>query len=80
MKFQPVQPHPLTDWCIGIDGVEMYIPIHTMKIGDSLFVPCLNQLPVAMQVGTLFQKRGFKYTYRERIERGILGLRFWRVV
>jgi hypothetical protein len=58
----------------------MYIPVHTLKIGDSLFIPCLNTLSMAMRIAMLFQKRGFRYTYRERIEQGILGLRFWRVV
>lgn len=76
MKVQ----HPLTDWCVGIEGVEMYVPVHTMKIGDSLFVPCIDVLTASGSVGRLFLRRGFKYSQRERIEQGLFGLRFWRVL
>ena len=69
---------------IGSDIVEVYgvhyrLPIH-MAIGDSFFMPCLDR-QATMKVIRSHYRRFNKYrlTYEERIERGLLGIRVWRV-
>ena len=70
----------LTRWHVMVDGVRMYIPVNTMKVGDSIFIPCINLSVVEYIVRRMMTDEGFKLSLRERIEQGVLGLRFWRVL
>lgn len=66
---------------VWVHGVAYAVP-HYLAIGDSFFVPCLD-IPVTYKEIRLHYIRGrpkrYSLTYEERIERGLLGIRIWRV-
>jgi len=49
-----------------------------MKIGASVFVPCVNTEEAKRQLLAIFRKNGWGYKSQCRIEGGKWGIRFWR--
>lgn len=47
--------------------------------GMSIFIPAVNTVKLKDQVEKLTRCRGFKVKGVERIEGGLLGMRFWRL-
>jgi hypothetical protein len=57
-------------------GARRRYPIATMKIGDSFFVPGVEAQALS---STIANNRPKKFTRRTVVERGIRGVRVWRV-
>lgn len=60
------------------DGVRIVIDWGLMKIGASVFVPCVNTEEAKRQLLAIFRKNGWGYKSQCRIEGGKWGIRFWR--
>jgi hypothetical protein len=63
---------------IGPDGVVIVVDWDMMKVGHSIFIPCINVKLCLKQVGAIFARRGWKLRTKVCIEHHILGLRIWR--
>ena len=64
---------------ITVYGVSYRVPIF-LAIGDSFFMPCLDRQATMRVVRHHYRKfNKYRLTYEERIERGLLGIRVWRV-
>lgn len=63
---------------IGPDGVVMVVDWDMMKVGNSIFIPCINVKLGLKQVGAIFKRRGWQLRAKVSIENHILGLRIWR--
>jgi len=49
-----------------------------MKIGFSVFVPCVNTEEAIKQASKVFKQKGWEFTSSCCIEDGKWGVRFWR--
>jgi hypothetical protein len=63
---------------VGPDGVVMVVDWDLMKVGNSIFIPCINVKLAIKQVTKIFDRRGWKLRAKVCIEHHILGLRIWR--
>ena len=64
---------------IDPDGVDISVPLHDMRVGQSVFIPCLNTPEALRQVRMVTNFWGWKMQGRACIENDIWGLRIWRV-
>lgn len=62
------------------DGVRIVIPWDDMKVGMSVFVPCINTALAERQLGRIAARRKISLDAQERIEDGRFGLRVWRTL
>lgn len=60
------------------DGLPVFVPWGDIHIGESIFVPCINQSRCKAQITRIAATYGMAFKYRTRVEHGILGLRAWR--
>jgi len=51
-----------------------------MKVGMSVFVPCINAALAEKQLGKIAARRKISLQAQERIEDGRFGLRVWRTL
>jgi len=49
------------------------------KVGTSFFVPCLDRKAVADYIDTETARLRYKVLYKQVMERGVYGLRVWRL-
>lgn len=63
---------------IRINGAEFLVP-YRLQVGQSFFIPALNYRKTISVVSPFYRRKGYKMTYQERIEVGVLGIRAWRV-
>ena len=63
---------------IGPDGVVIVVDWDLMKVGHSIFIPCINVKLAIKQVRKIFERKGWKLRSKVCIEHNILGLRIWR--
>lgn len=77
-KPKPFKLKPLS-YFIGEDGVAFSVDWTKMKVGSSIFIPCLK-CSVLRYKAFLIANR-LKYTIKLllRAELGIQGLRIWRI-
>lgn len=61
------------------DGVRVVVDWDTMRVGGSVFVPCLNSPGLFRDVRKIFAKKGWTARFAVRVERHILGVRIWRL-
>lgn len=64
---------------INIFGASILAP-QTLGIGHSFFVPALKPKAALSCITNAYTRQGYKFTYEERIEMGVLGIRVWRVL
>lgn len=64
---------------IGPDGVVIVVDWDLVKVGHSIFIPCINVKLCLKQVHNIFQRKGWKLRAKVSIEKHILGLRIWRI-
>lgn len=64
---------------ISNEGIPVVIEWHAMNLGASFFIPVLDTESVSEQVLSEAKKRKFKLVYKEVVENGMIGLRFWRI-
>jgi hypothetical protein len=61
------------------NGVKYQLP-EELKVNESFFVPTLRPKGVYTRIVRHYRGCGYKLVWVERIERGLLGIRVWRVV
>jgi hypothetical protein len=71
----PRTPYPT----INPDGLDIKVNWKKLKVGESVFIPCINTQSAKGQVQGITRKMGFVMRYRVRIENGYYGLRCWRI-
>lgn len=71
-------PHELPE-VVTIRGVKYRLP-QWMEPGQSFFVPCLDARSMGSVMAMRYSRLGWKLTWAERIEQGLLGIRVWREV
>lgn len=62
------------------DGVRIYVDWDNFPVSASVFVPCINTSRLQVELAEIAGRLGWKFTSRVRIENGVYGLRFWRMV
>ena len=61
------------------DGLLIIVDWDKLRPGSSVFIPCINTTAAKSQVKGVFARRGWTMRYAIRPEKGIWGIRFWRV-
>lgn len=61
------------------DKVHLVVDWDTMRVGDSVFIPCINVAKAVAQVTKVFKRRGWTPRIHVSVERNILGVRIWRI-
>lgn len=61
------------------DGLLIVIDWDRMKVGSSVFVPCINTTLAKRQIRGAFERRGWKMRYYIRPENNMWGIRVWRI-
>ena len=72
-----------TSLVINPDGVEFKISREALKVNCSFFVPCVDYSKAVTDLRGACHcviTRKWKFDYEVRIEKGKLGVRFWRVI
>ena len=60
------------------DGVHIVVLWDDMRVGQSVFIPCINSTACLRQVRAVFGRRGWEMTTRIGAEGSIWGVRIWR--
>lgn len=60
-------------------GIPVQIDWRGFKIGTSVFVPGVDQQTLHYALRRAARRRGFDIVTRSVVERGMLGVRMWRV-
>lgn len=55
------------------------LPYEVMEIGDSFFIPTMKPAYLTYVIDTTAKKAGFKVKVFTVTEKGLLGVRAWRV-
>jgi hypothetical protein len=61
------------------DGKQVIVHWELLKPGMSVFIPAVNLSKLKKQVKGIAKKNEFVIKGAERIEGGLLGMRFWRL-
>lgn len=69
-----------SDVTIEVNGVQIYLPISKLEVGDSLFIPSTVPFNTRKALRKILRNSGYRMTYRDWVEQGTLGVRAWRVV
>jgi hypothetical protein len=62
-----------------IHGLSFRINWRNFIIGSSFFIPCLDAEEARQQVKRVTKRLGYKVKTQVSIEKGIHGLRVWRI-
>lgn len=63
---------------VGPDGVRFVIDWDRFRVGDSVFIPCVNVKLAHKQVLNIFDRHGWSLRIHVSTEHNILGVRIWR--
>lgn len=61
------------------EGVPVHIEWHLLAPGTSFFIPAIQTTQLARAVRKAAVSRGVRLTHKVCMERGMHGIRFWRV-
>ena len=61
------------------DGVDILVPWADFQAGESIFIPCIKVDKARSQVMRIGERQKMILHAVTRIERGMLGLRVWRI-
>jgi hypothetical protein len=61
------------------DRIVFEIPWDRFTLGTSLFIPCMNPTETLNSLRREALKHGVMFTYRIVVEKGVQGLRVWRI-
>jgi len=64
---------------IAPDGLLLLADWDRMRVGSSVFVPCINTTAALKQVREIFDRRGWKARVAIRPENAVWGVRIWRI-
>lgn len=67
------------DGIVCPDGKQIAVHWESLKPGMSIFIPAVNLKKLDKQVKGIAKKNEFVIKGAERIEGGLLGMRFWRL-
>jgi hypothetical protein len=70
--------HQILPETIRIDGVDYKLP-QWLEIGHSFFAPCVDPSRALPRIEWHYSGMGWKLRHAARIERGLYGVRVWRV-
>jgi hypothetical protein len=62
------------------DGVIVVINWDNMRVGMSVFVPCVNTTKALKQLKNIFTLKQWQYEIRVLVESNMLGVRIWRTL
>lgn len=65
---------------ISPDGIKIVTNWDAMRVGASVFIPCLNTQVAKEQVVKLFKRKKWQVKTKIAIENGKLGIRIWRTI
>jgi hypothetical protein len=65
---------------ISVEGVDLNIEWGKFVVGASFFIPCINHKTLIREVTNHAIARKVKIKGISRIENGMWGVRFWRIV
>ena len=65
---------------IEVEGHRLWVPLRRMRVGSSIFVPCLTPAHGRKPFEAICKEFSVKFAYRERIENDLVGIRVWRVL
>lgn len=64
---------------VAPDGLRMVVDWDQLRVGSSLFIPCINTTKAKKDVLVIFERKGWRMRYAIRVENGFWGVRFWRL-
>lgn len=64
---------------ITSDRIDFEVPWDRFTLGTSLFIPCMNPTETLAAFRKEAQRQGVVFTYRVVVEKGVQGLRVWRI-
>lgn len=64
---------------IYVEGIRFKVDWNAFVVGTTFWVPCLNTDDVIRQLKEICAKRDIKVRMIESVERGVLGVRIWRM-
>ena len=76
----PKKPKTLDKNVIYPDGVAVIIDWDKLPVNGSVFIPCIDTLEAKRQVRTIFAGRKWELECVVRVEKDLLGVRFWRTL
>ena len=65
---------------VAPDGIRVVIKWTDMVVGASMFIPCINTDKVLTETTQISHTKGMTLEHKVRIEKGRLGVRFWRTI
>jgi hypothetical protein len=68
----------LRDEDLAPDGVLLVVHWDAMKVGDSIFVPCINTTSAIKTARIVFNRRGWHIRLKIGAHNHIWGVRIWR--
>lgn len=63
---------------IAPDGLLIVVEWDNMRVGSSVFIPCIDTTEAIKQVRRIFERKGWRMRIAIRPEKGIWGIRIWR--
>jgi hypothetical protein len=61
------------------EGIPVTIEWHLMVLGASFFIPALDTDPLIEETLAEAKQHRIRLVYKEVIENGKIGIRFWRI-
>lgn len=55
------------------------LPIGSMEVGDSFFVPCIDEKEIKKEAAVLAKQFNFDLRVERVVYNGLYGLRIWRI-
>ena len=68
------------DETIVVKGVHYKVPLSSMPLGSSFFIPVLDTKRARARLGAMAQEYNRKLSFLDSTELGMLGVRAWRVL
>jgi hypothetical protein len=62
-----------------IHGLDFRVNWRNFVIGSSFFIPCLDTDEALSQVKRTVRRLGFTIKHQVVVEKGLIGLRVWRI-
>ena len=56
------------------------LPVASMVVGDSFFVPCIDDAEIRRSLAQLAEDYGVKLRIERVVYKGMYGLRVWRIL
>jgi hypothetical protein len=55
------------------------LPVGSLVVGDSFFVPCIDTQEVSIEAHKLARQHTFKLRVEKVVYNGLYGIRIWRI-